>query len=552
MSKGKHLFQPQAIQPTPLFLRIAAVAPAAATVLPLTYLVMRALSAPLDQWITLLTRPRILEVFLNSVGIAVLTPFSAALIAVPIAFLTVRTDLPGGRFWLIATVLPLAIPDYVICFALISTFGPKGSLLQLWLEPLGVEFLPEIYGWPGALLALTLITYPYLLLNIRAGLQGMNPTLEEAARSLGKGAVSTFFHITLPQLSPSLAAGGLIVAMYALQDFSATTLMQFNAFTRAIFLQYRYTFDRHQAAVLSLMLVGLILLLLWLEYRLRSRAAFYSQGNSSGRSQSKVRLGLWTLPALLFCAVIVGLGLALPVSVTLLWLVRGFTQSGWSYEITSFPQLIQMTGRSFWAAGLAAGVTTLFALPVAILAVRFPSRFTTTIERCSYIGFGLPGVVVALALVFWGANYAVSLYQTLPMLIFAYMVMFLPQSVGAVRSSLLQVNPQMEDSARSLGRTAWQTFREITLPLVQPGIMTGAVLVFLTAVKELPATLLLAPIGFNTLSVHIWQSTESVSYSDAAAGATAMLLLSCGLISPLLIHYMGFQSVCHDQSSAAS
>ena len=120
------------------------------------------------------------------------------------------------------------------------------------------------------------------------------------------------------------------------------------------------------------------------------------------------------------------------------------------------------------------------------------------------------------------------------MLIFAYMVMFLPQSLGAVRSSLLQVNPEMEESARSLGRTAWQTFREITLPLVWPGMVTGAVLVFLTAITELPATLLLAPIGFNTLSVHIWQSTESVSYSDAAAGATAMLLLSFGLIGLLL------------------
>jgi iron(III) transport system permease protein len=112
------------------------------------------------------------------------------------------------------------------------------------------------------------------------------------------------------------------------------------------------------------------------------------------------------------------------------------------------------------------------------------------------------------------------------MLVFAYLVMFLSQSVGTVRSSLLQVNPQLEESARSLGRTPWQTLTEITLPLISPGVLSGAVLVFLTAIKELPATLLLAPIGFNTLAVHIWKATENVSYSDAAAGALVMLAVS--------------------------
>lgn len=115
---------------------------------------------------------------------------------------------------------------------------------------------------------------------------------------------------------------------------------------------------------------------------------------------------------------------------------------------------------------------------MAILSVRFPSRVTTAIERCSYIGFGLPGIVVALSLVFLGANYMPWLYQTLPMLVFAYLVLFLPQSVGTVRSSLLQVNPKLEESARSLGRTPWQTLKEITLPLIHSGILSGAILVF--------------------------------------------------------------------------
>ncbi len=514
----------------PLFLVFMAALTAVAIALPLTYLVICTVGVGGEELWDLVSRPRTLAVLLNSAGIAVAAPLFSALIAVPLAFLTVRTDLPWRRFWLIATTLPLAVPDYVGCFALIAAFGPKGSLLQLLLEPLGVQELPEIYGWFGAILAITLFTYPYLLLSVQAGLQRIDPALEEAARSLGYSQRLTFFRIILPQLRPSLVAGGLLVAMYALQDFSATTLMRFDAFTRVIFLQYRYTFDRNQAAVLALMLVGLVLLLLWLEYKVRSRAVYYSRGNTSCRPQILIHLGVWTVPALLFCLAVVSLGLVLPLGVTLFWLVRGLT-SGLD-EMVSLQEVIQLAWHSIWAAGLAAVVATLCSLPVAILGVRFPSRITTAIERCSYIGFGLPGIVVALSLVFWGANYLPWLYQTLPMLVFAYLVLFLPQSVGTVRSSLLQVNPQLEESARSLGRTPWQTLKEITLPLVRPGVLSGAALVFLTAIKELPATLLLAPIGFNTLSVHIWKATENVSYSDAAAGALVMLVVS---ISSMLL-----------------
>ncbi|MCY7286415.1 MAG: iron ABC transporter permease [Cyanobacteria bacterium CAN_BIN43] len=517
-----------ALPKLPLFLIAAAALPAVAITLPLTYLMIRAANVGEQQLVSLVLRPRTIEVLLNSIGIAIATPLCSALVAVPIAFLTTRTDLPWRRFWLIATILPLAVPDYVVCFALIAAFGPKGSLLQQLLEPIGVQSLPEIYGWHGALLALTLITYPYLLLNVQAGLQRIDPSLEEAAQSFGYGAYSRFFKVILPQLRPFLTTGGLIVAMYALQDFSATTLMRFDGVTRAIFLQYRYTYDRHQAAVLALLLVGLMLLILWLEHRTRSRAAFYGRSVCC-HAPPLIRLGVWKVPAILFCLTIVLLGLVLPLGVTLFWFTQGLTHQGWSYEISPLPKLVELAWHSILASGLAAVTATFCALPVAVLSVRFPSRIATAIERCSYIGFGLPGIVVALSLVFWGANYLPSLYQTLPMLVFAYLVMLLPQSIGAMRGSLLQVNPTLEDASRSLGRTASQTLKEITLPLLKSGILSGAVLVFLTSLKELPATLLLAPIGFNTLSVHIWKATESVFYSDAAAGALIMLVISLGL-----------------------
>ncbi len=506
----------------PLFLTLTAAAVAIAIALPLTYLVIRTAGVGGEALWELVSRARTLTILLNSAAMAAIVTLCSALIAVPLAFLTVRTDLPGRRFWLIVTTLPLAVPSYVGSFTLIATFGPRGSLLQLLLEPLGVQELPSIYGWPGVILALTLFTYPYLLLSVRSGLQGIDPTLEEAARSLGQSGQATFFRVILPQLRPSLVAGGLLVALYSLRDFGTPSLMRFDAFTRAIFLQYKASFNRNSAAALALVLVGLVLLILWLEYRARSRAAYYSRGSTSQRPPKVLLLGRWKWPAVAFCAVVTAIALVLPVGITVFWLIRGL-HNGYS-----FPNLVPAALNSILASGITAGVATLFALPVAILSVRFPGRITSIIERCSYIGFGLPGIVVALSLVFFGANYLPQLYQTLPMLVFAYLVLFLPQSVGTVRGSLLQVNPQLEESARSLGRSSWQTLREVTLPLVRPGVIAGAMLVFLTAIKELPATLLLAPIGFETLAVKIWKATENVEFAEAATGSLFMLLVSIG------------------------
>ncbi|MEA5619706.1 iron ABC transporter permease [Cronbergia sp. UHCC 0137] len=511
----------------PLFLILAAGVVAIAIALPLVYLVVRTTGIGGKELWELITRPRNITVFFNSAAMAATVTLFATIIAVPLAFLTVRTDLPGRKFWLIATTLPLAIPSYVGSFALIAALAPRGSFLQLLLQPLGVEELPSIYGFPGTVLAITLFTYPYMLLSVRSGLQGIDPSLEEASRSLGYSSRETFFRVVLPQLKPSMIAGGLLVALYALRDFGTPSLMRFDAFTRAIFIQYKASFNRNSAAALALMLVTLVLMILWLEYRVRSRAVYYSRGSASLRPPKIAKLGIWKWPAFAFCLLITSLGVVLPVGITLFWLIRGLN-GGYN-----FPNLLPSIINSISAAALAALATTIFALPVAILSVRFPSKITAIIERCSYLGFGLPGIVIALSLVFFGANYVPFLHQTLPMLVFAYLVLFLPQSVGTVRTSLLQVSPQLEESARSLGRNPWQTLKEITLPLVQPGVLSGAVLVFLTAIKELPATMLLAPIGFSTLAVQIWQATENVDFADAAAASLSMLLVSIG--STLLV-----------------
>lgn len=491
---------------------------AALMLLPLAYLLVRASgvgAAALD----MLLQPRTLRILGNSAGLAAIVTTLAAAIGIPLAWLTVRTDLPGRKWWGLLTALPLVIPSYVGGFALVAFLGPRG-MLQEWLAPLGVERLPELYGLPGAVWALTLFTYPYLLLSVRAGLRRLDPSLEEASRSLGRSAWQTFRAVTLPNLRPAIAGGALLVALYTLSDFGAVSLLRFNSFTRAIYVQYQSSFDRSFAAILSLLLVLMTILILMAERRTQGKGRYHRLGVGVSRKAPVIPLGRWKWPALIFCTLIVLAALVAPLLVMMIWLGRGIGAG------ESFLPMWQVTLNSIRAAGLAALAATATALPLAYLAVRFPSRFSALTERAAYIGYGLPGIVVALSLVFFGANFFTALYQTLPMLIFAYIVLFLPQSLGSVRANLLQCSPRLEEAARSLGSAPPRVFFRITLPLLRSGLWAGAALVFLTTIKELPATLLLAPTGFDTLAKQIWSASDGAFFARAAAPALLLVLIS--------------------------
>jgi len=499
-----------------LALWAAAAACAAVLLLPTVYLVIRAFTAS-DAALQTLLRPRTWETVARTAGLALAVTAASSVIAVPLAWLTVRTDLPLRRLWSVLTPLPLVIPSYVGAYLYASALGPRGLLQQALEAPLGITRLPDIYGFPGALFTLTLLSYPYILLSARAALQRMDPALEEASRGLGSGAWGTFLRVTLPHLRPALGAGGLLVALYALRDFGAVAIMRYDTFTRVIYTQYR-SFDRSQAALFALILIGLTLVLLMLEARLRGRARY--DHSAATRPPAQVALGPWRWPALLFCGLVVLLSLALPAGVLVYWLVRGLLAG------EALGSLGEITLNSVSAAAISALATTLAALPVAVLVVRRASGLTRALERLVYSAYALPGIAVALALVFFGVNYALPLYQTFAMLILAYGVLFLPQAVGALRAALLQVHPSLEESARSLGRTPLQVFVTITAPLIRPGFTAGAALVFLTAMKELPATLILAPIGFQTLATAVWSAVSEAFFARAAAPALLIVLLS--------------------------
>ena len=483
------------------------------------YLALRSLGAGQEFWDALL-RWRVLEILVRTLLLVGAVTVASIAIALPLAWLTVRTDLPLARIWGILVTLPLVIPSYVAGFAVVVALGPRG-MLQGFLENLiGLERLPDINGFPGAMLTLTFLSYPYVLLTIRAALQRLDPSLEESSRGLGYNWRTTFRRVVVPLLRPSIAAGGLLVALYTLSDFGAVSLLRYETFTLAIFAQYESALDRTLGAAFSLALVALALTFLLGEYFTRGRSRYYRVEQGVARPAQVVPLGAWRWPAAGFCSLITLVALVLPLAVLVYWVVRGVNAGE--------PLLLlwEAAGNSLFISGLAALAAVLAAFPIATLSVRYPGTFSSLLERITYVGFALPGIAVALGLVFFGANFARFLYQNLSLLILAYVILFLPTAVGSTRTSILQVNPRVEDAARSLGRAPLQVFTSITLPLVRPGLLSGAALVFLLTMKELPATLILRPTGFPTLATSIWSAASEAFFAQAAAPALLLVLAS--------------------------
>ncbi len=503
-------------RPAPAWLGLAGVVVGAAAVLPAAYLfivVAGDLSAALDTALS----SRTAAIVARTLALTAAVTATALAIALPIGWLTVRTDLPGRRLWAVLCALPLVIPSYVGAYLFVAALGPNGMLQDV----LGVERLPSIYGFLGAWIVLSLFTYPLVLIPLRGALKRIDPQLEDAARAMGRAPLEVFRTVVMPQLWPILAAGGLLVALYVVSDFGAVSLLRFDTFTREIYVAYRSSFDRTAAAALGAVLVILMFGLLLLSSRLRSAKVVHRLGPGTLRPAQPYRLGRWRWPALAFCAAIVLIAFVLPVAVLVYWAAEGISTGATSWE-----RAAALGGNSLLVSTGAAALGALAALVVAGLVVRHPGPFSRAIERASHAGYALPGILVALALVFFATRLVPPLYQTTALLVFALTVHYLPLGIGPIAASLLQVSPRVEEAARGLGRSRAEVFRTVTVPLARGGVLAGAALIFLHAMKELPATLILAPLGFETLATDIWTQTSFGFYEASAIPALLLLLVA--------------------------
>ncbi|MBA3401038.1 MAG: iron ABC transporter permease, partial [Actinobacteria bacterium] len=357
-----------------------------------------------------------------------------------------------------------------------------------------------------------------------AGLRSVDPSAEEAARSLGAGRLQVFLRVTLPSLRPSLAAAALLVALYVLSDFGAVSLMGYSTLTTGIYVRYEALLALEAAAILALVLVALAVVVVLMAGRFRLRGAIHRSTPGASRSAQVIRLGHWRWPALAFATAIVGVFLVLPLGVLVWWTavadpIAGREDVAWEAALNSA-----------LAAGSAAVLGVLLVLPAALLAWRYPSILSRWLERLTLLPSALPGIAVALALVFVGARIGGIVYQTLGLLLFAYLVRFMPYALASTRASLDTVSPRLEEAARSLGRRPLGATTAVVLPLARSGMLAGAALVFLSTVKELPATLLLRPIGFDTLATEIWAGTAIGAYSTVAPSALLLVAIAAPLV----------------------
>jgi iron(III) transport system permease protein len=482
----------------PLRLALAAVV-GLLSLVPLGYVVASVASAGSGIG-DLVWRPRVGILLVHTVLVVGLGSAGSVVVGGGAAWLVERTGLPGRRIWTAVLAAPLAVPAFVISFG--------------WSS-----WQPGFAGLLPCVLVSTLAYYPLVFLPVAAALRGLDPAVEEAARALGDGPVRTFFRTVVPRLRPAAIGGALLVALHLLAEFGAIQQLRYDTFTTAIYDQYQSTFDGAGASALAGVLVLLCLLVLGGEAGLAGRRRTARVGGGAARVNIIKTTRLRYASTLPLTAIVVA-ALGVPIGVVVWWLVTSTS--------TAFPAalLARTAGSTLLLSAAGAAITTALALPVAWLVERRRGLAPRLIERAGYVGNSLPGIVVALALITIAIRYVPSLYQSTAMLLAAYSVLFLPLAVVSLRASLRHIPPELDDVARSLGLRPSGVLWRVTVPLVARGAGAGAALVFLAVMTELTATLLLAPIGTNTLATQFWSYSSELHYGAAAPFAVLMIVLA--------------------------
>jgi iron(III) transport system permease protein len=439
---------------------------------------------------------RTLELVVRSLFLAASVSVASVFISVPAAWLVTRGDIPFRSWWRILLALPLAIPSYLAAFA--------------W-----VSWQPSMAGFVGAFVVLTLVSYPYVFLPVCAALSRLNPAIEEIAVIHGRGRSLQLILLAARQVRGAIATGALLVALYVLSDFGAVATMRYDAFTWVIYSSYRSGFNPSRAAILAIVLVLIALVLLFGEKILRGR----NESLLSARSvDTNPRHRVSVKPvAIAFLSTIIVFALAFPIWRVVTWVYRYGSED-------SMADIATALWHSVFFSGLAAAATILLALPIGILAGRYPSRSTTLLEQSTYVTHALPGIVIAISMVFLGVRLLEPIYLRTPLLVIAYVALFLPVAVGSIRSAAEQIPDSLDEVSRSLGLSQLRIVRRVTLPLLAPGLLSAGALVVLAGMKELPVTMLLRPTGSETLATRLWTYTSVSDYAGAGPYALAIIV----------------------------
>ena len=467
------------------------------SLIPFGYLLVRVFGAGFDSFVESIERTRTLELLANSLLLAIAVSLSAMLIGTAQAWIAVRSNLPGKKVFAVLAALPLAIPSYVAAYS--------------W-----VAVIPGFSGFFAAWLLLTVGTAPLVYLSVSAALARFDSATEEVASSLGAGKFAVLRKVTWPNIKGATFSGGLLSALYVLSDFGAVSIVRYDTFTRAIYNAYRASFDRNLAATLALILVAVTVLVLVVESRSKGRKPI---GTVIANRLNRIDLRVWKLPLVALLAGIASVSLVVPLASLTRWSIVGLPDTDWQ-------EVSEALFSSIYLSVSGGMLTALLAVAIALVVVRFKTRLGFVLERSVWLTHATPGIVVALSLVFFSNQVAPWIYQTLLLVLIAYVALFLPNALSAISIPLSQSPISLDEVSSSLGLTKLQTLRRVVLPIAGPGIFAATTLVILTVLKELPATLLLRPTGVETLATRLWTETGVAAFSTAAPYALLLVLLA--------------------------
>jgi iron(III) transport system permease protein len=493
----------------PLALILLGAIPAALVLLPIGITLADAVAAGAARMEGLIWRPLVGELLINTFSLTAAAVTGCVVLGTLTAFLVERTDLPGRALFAMLATAPLAVPAFVASY--------------VW-----VSLSPALEGFGGALVVTMFAYTPLVYLPVAAALRGLDPALEDAARALGDPPLRCIRRVILPQLRPAMLGGALLVTLNILVEFGAFALMRFRTFTTEIYAAYRSGFDGAEAAALAIVLLLFCLACLAAEYLFRRDAHYARIGRGTQRRASPYRLGIWRIPAVGVLGLLASLSLGVPLLTIAYWLTRHGAAAITPEDAS--PRALLTATLSTVELGLgAAGLTLVLALPLAVLSTNWQRfRLTAPLERGAWLAQGVPGIVIALALITATVQAVPALYQSTLLLLFAYAILFMPFALVGMRTALLQSDRRLEEAAKSLGAGWRRVLWRITLPLAAPGFGAAAALVFIAVSTELTATLLLAPIGTETLATRIWGDTSTLAFAAASPYAAVLVTLSMG------------------------
>lgn len=468
------------------------------------------------------------------------------LVAVPCAWLVATCDFPGRRVMDVALLLPLALPGYIVAYSYLDVLHPLGPVQSSLRWMLGIarprDFqLPDIRSTWGCIFVLSCVLYPYVYLSARASFLIQSASALEVARSLGAGRWRVALRIALPMARPAIVAGVTLALLEVLGDIGASEFLGMRTLTVSVYTTWVNRSNLPGAAQIALVMLLFVLVLAGAERMARSRARY---GGSGARPPAPVRLtGIAGLAALAVCLLPVGIGFGVPVAHLLVATVQRIARSGVPVQLMAEARSSALL--AFGGTALAVGL----GLVVALAGRLAPGALTGALARLASVGYAIPGTVLAVGLLTplasfdnwlhalgrdWaGISLGLVLSGSGAALVIAYGIRFLAICIGGLEAGYGKISPHLDMAARSLGHSTHSTVRRIHLPLLTPALATAALMVFVDGMKELPATLLLRPLGVETLATHVYGEAARGTYEDGAVAALMIVLV--GLVPVLFL-----------------